>query len=102
MTPKLEKLLRLALDPASPQGEFETAAVKFIREARFERLTVEQILSPQKQTKRQTVFFEFGKHRGCAVGDVPSDYLLWAIENIEKLNPLLRRAIEIELEERGL
>lgn len=39
----------------------------------------------------------FGKHRGKELRDIPDDYLLWVLGNIEYLNPVLRREIERRL-----
>jgi hypothetical protein len=39
----------------------------------------------------------FGKHKGKDLADIPDDYLLWCLENCERLNPILRDAIERRL-----
>jgi hypothetical protein len=42
----------------------------------------------------------FGKHRGRAFSDLPSDYLEWLL-GLDDLRPPLRRALEAEAERRG-
>jgi hypothetical protein len=36
----------------------------------------------------------FGKYRGTPVDEVPESYLLWVLDNCERIGPTLRRAIE--------
>lgn len=36
----------------------------------------------------------FGKHRGEDLEDIPDDYLVWILDNLDDLSPTLRRAIE--------
>lgn len=31
--------------------------------------------------------FPFGKHKGSMITDVPADYLMWAVDNMDKFNP---------------
>ena len=42
----------------------------------------------------------FGKYAGHEIGELPDDYLLWLLENVELRDPLLS-AIEEEVVERG-
>ena len=42
----------------------------------------------------------FGKHKGDCIEDVPTQYLEWVIDNIHDLDPILRKAIENDLEDR--
>ena len=35
----------------------------------------------------------FGKYRDQDLDDIPDSYLLWVLNNVESLNPFLRRAI---------
>jgi hypothetical protein len=39
----------------------------------------------------------WGKYRGRELADVPEDYLLWALDNCQRVGPSLRRAIEERL-----
>lgn len=36
----------------------------------------------------------FGKHKGTPLEDVPEDYLVWVLDNCERISPTLRRAIQ--------
>ncbi len=45
-------------------------------------------------------FMNFGKHRGTAVEDVPTQYLQWCLRECECLDSWLREAIRQELRER--
>jgi hypothetical protein len=42
----------------------------------------------------------FGKFSGVPLAKVPSWYLVWALDNLRKLRPAVRRAIEQELRQR--
>jgi hypothetical protein len=46
------------------------------------------------------IFMSFGKHRGEPLAKVPFDYLAWCLRACERLDPWMRRAIEVELERR--
>lgn len=35
----------------------------------------------------------FGKYKGWSISDVPRDYLAWVLNNCERIDPALRRAI---------
>lgn len=39
----------------------------------------------------------WGKHKGKPLGEVPRDYLEWAVRNADAMRPELRAAIELEL-----
>ena len=98
MNSRCEKLLRLALCPASLAGEFENAAVAFIRQARLDGETFERFFPNVKQPKHT---FPFGKHAGKPFDQIEDGYLEWALTNITtKLSPALKRAIEAELHNR--
>ena len=45
--------------------------------------------------------YPFGKHKGQRLGDIPTSYLVWALANVRRLDPGLRKAIEQELDERN-
>lgn len=39
----------------------------------------------------------FGKYKGKPLDKIPDDYLAWCLDNVTKLSPTLRRAIEQQL-----
>ena len=39
----------------------------------------------------------FGRHKGKLLQDIPDDYLLWALDNVNDLQPTLRMAIRRRL-----
>lgn len=39
----------------------------------------------------------FGKHKGQLLEDIPTDYLQWAYDNLDRLNPSIRQEIENQL-----
>jgi hypothetical protein len=45
--------------------------------------------------------YPFGKHKGQRLGDIPTSYLVWALANVRRLDPGLRKAIEQELDGRN-
>jgi hypothetical protein len=97
MNSRCEKLLRLALCPASPVGEFEMAAVAFIRQARLDGETFERFFPTVKERKHT---IPFGKHAGEPFDQIDDGYLEWALTNMTKLSPALKRSIEAELHNR--
>jgi uncharacterized protein (DUF3820 family) len=50
----------------------------------------------------ETVAFYFGKHKGKAVKDVPTDYLCWVACECRRIRPGLRAGVAGELRRRGL
>lgn len=111
-----ERLLRLALCPSAPEGEWSTAASKLVGLLRSRGVKAEEFLGlPSGGTRngaRQTppppsgglpVRMPFGKYRDFYVKDIarqdPS-YLRWVLRNLTKMSPYLRGVIEEALEER--
>jgi hypothetical protein len=43
----------------------------------------------------------FGKYKGRRLEDVPTGYLVWVVNHVDRLDPYLRRAIEHELDDRN-
>ena len=41
--------------------------------------------------------FNYGKHKGRAIEDVPSSYLLWVYQNLPDLDPQIRDYIKTNL-----
>ncbi len=39
----------------------------------------------------------FGKHKGELVEDLPSDYVEWILENVERITPDLQTELEKQL-----
>lgn len=39
----------------------------------------------------------FGKYRGFDMGDVPDDYLVWALDHLDRLSPTQREVIRVRL-----
>jgi hypothetical protein len=89
--------MRLALCPSSPPGEFETAAVAFVRQARLDGETFERLFPSAKEPK---LTIPFGKHAGQSFDEIDDGYLEWALTNMTKLSPAIKRAIEAELHSR--
>ena len=105
MTTHLETLLRLALDQAAHEGQINSAAIAFIRTAREQGETVETLLAADKPAHQPIIptsgsVFPFGKFKGVPLADVDAGYIEWALSNMDKLSPGLRRALEDELEGR--
>jgi hypothetical protein len=44
--------------------------------------------------------FDFGKHRGLLVEEVPTGYLRWCVRECENIKPWLRQAVQAELDRR--
>lgn len=101
MTEKCIKLLRLALDKAAHEGEIDNAAVMFVRACRARGETVESITGPNNAGGVRVWRFTFGKHKGCALEEIDTDYLEWALETLERISPSFRRAIHAEIVRRG-
>jgi hypothetical protein len=63
--------------------------------------------TPPRRTRRRNVWdgysprFNFGKHKGVPVSDVPTGYLRWVLRECECIDPPLRAAVEDELARRG-
>ena len=113
MNERILNALRLALDPAAPDGEQKAAMLGILRIARSAKWTVAEFLRQLGVAEREVppeppygwdVQLPFGKYRGHTVGAITKrdpDYLLWILENFEGLRPALRRAIEAALEFAG-
>jgi hypothetical protein len=102
---KLEKILRLALCPAAPQGEWESAAYALIRTLRASGAKPEDVLSTRATapTAVNSPIMRFGKYRGRAVRwIVESDpsYAEWVVRKVTNLSPSLRQEFRSDLKER--
>jgi exodeoxyribonuclease X len=39
----------------------------------------------------------FGKHKGEKIEDLPTDYIEWCLENVERLSPSIQKEMENQL-----
>ena len=46
---------------------------------------------------RRGMRMPFGKHKGELVEDLPSDYVEWILENVERITPDLQTELEKQL-----
>ena len=98
---KLEiKLLTLALDKGAYAAEAESAAVMLIRKLRARNATVDEFKDQQYpaaiSSSAETygyVRMPFGKYKGLPLADIPTDYLVWVLENCDNVTFNLRTAI---------
>jgi hypothetical protein len=105
-TPVEEKLVRLGLDRAAHQGESDACAVKLFRSFRKRGLTAEQLMRSSAQSiwaARELMAARgrvvgFGKYRGKTVGELPLDYIRWALSNYRDMPFNLRRAMRTVLD----
>ena len=95
------KLLRLALDRAAPDGEYSTAAIMFIKKLRERNANADDlfnkpnpvILSNDLSAHSQWRM-PFGKYKDEMLIDIPTDYLIWVLQNCRNIKPDLRNAIQ--------
>lgn len=97
----LQKLLRLALDPAASEGEIRNASILIVDIARKRGMGVSAFLQsigiPTRGFDYQDIQLDFGKHRGKTVGNImriDPGYLYWADENATHISRAMKRAIE--------
>lgn len=97
---KAEKLLRLAIDLSSPEGEWKNAAVMFVANLRKQGWTLverkQEDESPRINQFLRLMKMPFGKHKGIEIRYLPIEYVEWMAENLE-LKGSLKSAIEQEL-----
>ena len=110
LSEKEQKLLRLALDKAATSGESDNAAIALIRSMRtrgadpYEPAALRVAREIRKAEVKKTdwpgsIVLEFGKHKGKALGQVPPDYLRWALGEFGPQRKELKKAIVILLDE---
>lgn len=88
-TEKEMKLWRLALDAQAQKGEIDNAAIailKSLRSRNFKAETLTSVVKPEPKPKPKPekhkpdpgdIVFQFGKHKGKMIREVPPDYLHW-------------------------
>lgn len=98
---KAMKCLALALNESAPDGEWNSAAIKFIAILRKNKIEAFGFFdSPPKEPGREATtqcadIMPFGKFKGSLVSDLPDWYLDWCLEQ-EFIKDKLRRAINRE------
>lgn len=119
--PKAEKLLRLALDDAACQGEWETAARMLIASLRKAGCKAESLLAPplrnpfpqpsqsyrkpepppwKSKATHKVNRMPFGMHKGKTFRELPNDYLGW-LATLPDLKPELLKAVKFEIKRRA-
>jgi hypothetical protein len=89
------KLLKLALDPGASSSEAEVASVKLIRSLRSRGVQATSMLPVLSASSGLgDVVIDFGKYRGRPLGQVPFDYLHWALSNVTNRPELVRQIRE--------
>lgn len=98
-----QKLLRLALNNAAAEGEWRTAAIKFISALRDNSVDADDLIHgcrPAKKPKNPPYFMPFGQYKGVSLAKIPTEYLVWIVAKIVG-KPELVKAAQMELEERA-
>ena len=106
-TPVEQKLIRLGLDPAGHQGEIDVCASKLFGSLRRRGVNAERIIAAHAQalwaarelSAARGRVMTFGKYRGKTVGELPLDYIRWALRKCDNLPYNVRRAMRIVLNE---
>ena len=104
---KVEKILRLALCPSAPRGEWESAALALVRTLRSSGAKAEEVLSDAAMaTVPPTVsspIMRFGKYRDRTVRWIVENdpsYAEWVLRKVANLSPSLRQEFRSNLKER--
>jgi uncharacterized protein (DUF3820 family) len=104
-----QKLLTLSLDPAAHEDEIDNAAVMLLRSWRRRGVSAEAIIAGMTQatwlarelSAARGRVMDFGKYKGKTVGEVPPDYLRWALRECSNLSFNLRKAMKLVLQARS-
>lgn len=68
---------------------------------KWDKPVYEIIMKPnQPEYSRKENYFQFGKHKGECIENVPGEYLIWCLSNIELKNKDFKLKIEEELKSR--
>ena len=104
---RAEKILRLALCPSAPQGEWQSAAYALIRILRASGAKAEDVLStPARATAPTAVsspIMRFGRYRDRTVRWIVENdpsYAEWVLRKVANLSPCLRHEFRRELKGR--
>jgi hypothetical protein len=105
ITSKAFKILALGLNQAAPDGEWQSAAVRFFGVLRKQGAAPEQFVAltgnHSVNHPEASYVMPFGKYKGVPITDVPDGYIVWIWETMQLRDPL-KSAIENELERRGI
>jgi Putative quorum-sensing-regulated virulence factor len=106
LTAQQQTLIRIAMDRGANEYERDLAAAAFFQQLRRQYADGYALLSvfgngsaPPARSVYGAVCMPFGKHKGRALSDIPTDYLIWLLDNATALSRQLRRAIETVVEE---
>jgi uncharacterized protein (DUF3820 family) len=80
-----------------PIAPVDSAAVVAAAEAARARVPVTRSYS----TTANALKMPFGKHRGESIEDLPSDYIEWALRELDSLRPAIKEEMEAQLTIRG-
>jgi|GEM_PF-2756504 len=97
---KLQTIVRLALCPSAPQGEWESAAIALIRICRTHSLNPFALSAPPPRDETSSLVMPFGKFKGFTVRWIVENnvtYADWLISTAKNLSPSLRQAFKREL-----
>ena len=104
---KVEKILRLALCPSAPRGEWESAALALVRTLRSSGAKAEEVLSDTAMATAPSALsspiMRFGKYRDRTVRwivDYDPSYAEWVLRKVANLSLSLRQEFRRELLQR--
>ncbi len=88
-------------DPKAPAeliGPFPTRAEAEAESSRYAGSRVVESRPPTKAVERDgRPRMPFGKHKGEPIEDVPTGYIEWALESMERLDKRVREEMEAQL-----
>ena len=92
------KLLRLALDKGAYEGEADNAAIMLIRKLRQRNVKAEQLFEQSQSIQfskcgNGNEKMTFGKYRNEMIKNVPTNYLVWVLNNCTNIDTNLKLAI---------
>jgi uncharacterized protein (DUF3820 family) len=100
-----QKLLRLGLDPAAHQGEVDNCGAMLLRSLRKRGVNAEQFIASMTQSTwaaRELMaargrVMTFGKYKGQTIGELPLDYIRYALNNFDNMALNVRKAMQLVL-----
>ncbi len=110
--PRLIKLLRLAIHPGTSEHEGDNAMRRFRSICIKDKMTAEGVMAGGSekivyvdrivpvQPQRTYLAMPFGKYKGKNLDELlrdDSNYCLWAIKNVERMNPAIRSYLKSKL-----